>query len=105
MSTFNLWDSLRQKKLKIRGVLYTICRDMHHDAGIALARACNACPRPLQSQECTLVVLSSLRFDYADDDEYECILDPIDANGEEGVYVSIRATDEQKAERNPKGQI
>ena len=59
-------------------------------------RVCNACPRPLQSQECTLVVLSSLRFDYADDDEYECILDPIDAKGEEGVYVSIQATDEQK---------
>ena len=59
--------------------------------------ACNVCGRPLKSQVCKIVVSSSLRFDYdADDDELECILDPIDADGEENVYVPIQATDIQK---------
>ena len=59
-------------------------------------KACNACARPLKSTECTLSVVAPLRFDYADEDEFECLLDPIDADGEEHAYVPIQITDVQK---------
>ena len=51
--------------------------------------------RTPSAQECTIVVRSDLRLDDVDSDTFECILDPSDANGIEGMSVPIRVTDEQ----------
>jgi hypothetical protein len=49
-----------------------------------------------KSNECTIVVQESLRFDNVHDVSFECILDPRDAGGDENMIVPIRVSDAQK---------
>jgi hypothetical protein len=66
-------------------------------AGGTVAFSCGNTPCEVpKSNECTIVVQQSLRFDNVRDVSFECILDPSDAGGDENMSVPIRVSDEQK---------
>ena len=55
-----------------------------------------ACHSP-QSNECTIVVQDILRLDNDGNDiSFECVLDPLDADGSANVSVPLRISDEQR---------
>ncbi len=47
------------------------------------------------SKECTILVRSDLRFDAVDENAFECILDPSDADGVESISAPIDLTEAQ----------
>ena len=58
---------------------------------------CGTCAVPPQSDKCTIVAQTVLSLDEGSDDTFfECILDPIDAGGEENAIVPIQISDAQK---------